>query len=113
MSILTRLFGDTLPIISVLELQEKLQDGNRPFLLDVRQPEEYRFGHIPDSILIPLGELSKRMNEVPKDREIVCICASGHRSIPAARQLIAAGYPASLENGMIAWQMAKLSIQKG
>jgi rhodanese-related sulfurtransferase len=114
MSFLTRFFGESVPTISALELQEKLQNGNRPYLLDVRQPEEYRFGHIPDAKLIPLGELSGRINEVPKDREIVCICASGHRSVPAARQLIAAGYPASsMENGMIAWQIAKLPIQKG
>ncbi len=54
------------------------------------------------------------MNEVPKGREIVCICASGHRSVPAVRKLITAGYAASsVKNGKIAWQLAKLPIKKG
>jgi rhodanese-related sulfurtransferase len=54
------------------------------------------------------------MNEVPRDQEIVCICASGHRSVPAVHTLKTAGYNASsMKNGMIAWQMAKLPVQRG
>jgi rhodanese-related sulfurtransferase len=114
MGFLTRVFGEPVPGIRELELQEKLAAGNPPYLLDVREPEEFRAGHIAGARLIPLGELVSRLNEVPKGREVVCICATGHRSVPAARQLIAAGYSAwSLENGMIAWQRAKLPIKKG
>jgi rhodanese-related sulfurtransferase len=114
MDFLTRLLGESVSTLNALELQEKLKEEKRPFLLDVRQPEEFRLSHIPGAKLIPLGDLSSRMNEVPQGREIVCICASGHRSIPAVRKLMAAGYTASrMKNGMIAWQLAKLPINKG
>ncbi len=114
MRFLTRIFGEPVPTILATELQEKLATGNRPFLLDVRQPGEFREAHIAGAKLIPLGELGTRLNEVPEGREIICICATGHRSAPAVRQLIAAGYSArSLEDGMIAWQRAELPIKKG
>jgi rhodanese-related sulfurtransferase len=114
MSFLTRLFGEPVPIIKALELQEELSNGKKPYLLDVRQPEEFRSAHIAGAKLIPLGELDGRLREVPSGRDVVCICATGHRSVPAARKLAAAGYTArSLKNGMIAWQMAGLPVKKG
>jgi len=114
MNLLTRLLGEPVVTVNALEVNRDRQNGKRPFLLDVRQPEEYRLGHIPGAKLIPLRELGRRMQEVPRGRQIVCICASGHRSVPAARKLIAAGYSASsLKNGMISWQMARLPLKKG
>jgi rhodanese-related sulfurtransferase len=114
MGFLSNLFGNQVPTISVLEVNDKLKEGKGPFLLDVRQPEEFRSGHIAGAKLIPLGELDRRLSEVPRDREVVCICASGHRSVPAASTLLAAGYTASsMKNGMIAWQMARLPVNKG
>jgi rhodanese-related sulfurtransferase len=107
-------FGEQVPSLSALELHEKIKAGKQPFILDVRQPQEYRLGHIAGAKLIPLGELDKRIKEVPRDREIVCICASGHRSVPAVQILKTAGYSASsMKNGMFAWQVAKLPINKG
>jgi rhodanese-related sulfurtransferase len=114
MNLLSLLFSKPVPTIHALDLHKKMQTGKRPFVLDVRQPEEFRSGHIIGAKLIPLGELRRRMNEVPTGREIICICATGHRSVPAVRQLTKAGYIASsMKNGMIAWQMAKLPIKKG
>jgi rhodanese-related sulfurtransferase len=108
------LLGEPIPTINALGLHEKLKNGRHPFLLDVRQPEEFSSGHIAGAKLIPLGELKDRIREVPEGREIVCICATGHRSVPAARRLLAAGYIASsMKNGMIAWKMAKLPVKKG
>jgi phage shock protein E len=114
MGFLANLFGNQVPTISALEVNEKLNEEKRPFLLDVRQPEEFHSGHIAGAKLIPLGELDRRLREVPRDREVVCICASGHRSVSAASTLIAAGYTArSMKNGMISWQMARLPMNKG
>ena len=114
MNLLNRLLGESIPTINVPELQDNLKDGKQPFLLDVREPDEFLSVHIAGTKLIPLAELSSRIKEVPQGREIVCICASGNRSASAARKLIAAGFKAlSLENGMIAWQMGKLPIQIG
>jgi rhodanese-related sulfurtransferase len=114
MDFLTNIFGEPVPTVQALELQEELSSGKKPYLLDVRQPEEFRAAHIAGAKLVPLGELDRRLREVPAGREIICICATGHRSIPAVRKLTAAGYTArSLKNGMIAWQRAKLPVKKG
>jgi rhodanese-related sulfurtransferase len=114
MNFFESIFGTPVPTIRATELHEKLKKANRPYILDVRQPEEFRSGHITGAKLIPLGDLSHRLNEVPRDREVVCICASGRRSLSAVRKLLAVGYTASsMKNGMAAWQMAKLPIQKG
>ena len=114
MSLTTFLLGISVPIINAQELEEELKNGHRLFLLDVRQPQEYQLGHIPGAKLIPLGSLSSRISELPKDREIVCICATGHRSVPAVNKLTAAGIEArSLKNGMIAWQMARQPVKRG
>jgi rhodanese-related sulfurtransferase len=114
MEFLTGLFGSSVPSISVAELYEKIKKANHPFLLDVRQPEEFREGHIAGAKLIPLGELRARMNELPKEREVVCVCASGSRSSSAARQLASAGFNVlNMKGGMFVWQRAALPVKKG
>lgn len=113
MGFLSNLFGPSVPGITVAELNEKLKYGKHPLVLDVRQPEEFRTGHINGAKLIPLNELNKRMNELPKNREIVCICASGSRSTSAAKVLAGAGYTVlNVKGGMLAWRQAKLPVQK-
>lgn len=114
MNLLSSLFGPPSPSLSVLELSEKLKSNKQTVVIDVRQPEEYREGHIAGSMLIPLGELNRRINELPKDREIFCICASGSRSHSATKYLISSGYNAfDVKGGMYTWQNAKLPIKKG
>ena len=112
MNILTTIFGPAVPTLKPGEVQEKLKNGNRPFLLDVREKQELRDGYISGSKLIPLGQLPNRMKELPKDREIICVCRSGNRSRSAAKQLIAAGYSASnMKGGMLAWGWSKLPVK--
>jgi rhodanese-related sulfurtransferase len=114
MSFLSNFFGGPVPSVEALELHQELSGGKKPYLLDVRQPEEFRSAHIAGAKLVPLGELDRRLREVPAGRDIVCICATGHRSVPAVRKLTAAGYTArSLHSGMIAWQRARLPVKKG
>jgi rhodanese-related sulfurtransferase len=114
MNLLSSLFGAPLPSLNATELNEKLKNGKRPLVIDVRQPDEYRAGHIAGSKLIPLGELGKRINELPKDKEIVCVCASGSRSRSATKYLVGAGYNAfDMSGGMFTWQRAQLPIKKG
>ena len=114
MSIWTTLFGPAVPGISALELSEKLKVGKHPLVLDVRQKMEFQQMRISGAKLIPLNELSRRMDELPKNREIVCVCASGNRSRSAAKMLMKAGYAVSdMQGGMYAWKRAKLPIQKG
>ncbi len=112
MNILKSLFGGA--GLTVQEAQTRLGARPAPFLLDVRQPDEFRQGHIAGAKLIPLSELSRRINEIPKDREVVCVCRSGSRSGMAARQLTAAGFQAvNLSGGMMAWQRAGYPVKRG
>ncbi len=113
MSLFSKLFGPAVPTLTPTEVQEKLKNGKRPFVLDVREPHEMRDGYIAGAKLIPLGQLSVRMKELPKDREIVVVCRSGSRSASATKLLIAAGYTAiNMKGGMLAWQWANLPVKK-
>ncbi|MFN3491177.1 MAG: rhodanese-like domain-containing protein [Anaerolineales bacterium] len=94
MNLLEMIFGKPSAVISATELNEKLKNGKKPFVIDVRQPNEYNQGHINGAKLIPLGELPSRLNELPKDKEIICICQSGNRSGSATKILLSAGYNA-------------------
>jgi rhodanese-related sulfurtransferase len=114
MNLLSSLFGPSLPSLNALDLNEKLKTDKQAIVLDVRQPEEYREGHIAGSKLIPLGELSKRINELSKDKEIICVCASGSRSQSATKFLVDAGYKAfDMKGGMFMWQRSSLPVKKG
>ena len=114
MGFLSGLFGPAVPALSAIELSEKLKFGKHPLVLDVRQPEEFRQMHITGAKLIPLGELYKRMKELPQGRELVCVCASGSRSSSAAKALAKEGFTVfDMKGGMHAWRQAKLPVQKG
>ncbi len=114
MNILKSLLGAGGAHLSAAEAKARLDNGAKPFILDVRQPDEFRAGHIAGAKLIPLHELDSRMKELPQNREILCVCRSGARSSSAARQLNSAGYSAlNLQGGMLAWQRAGYPVKKG
>jgi len=114
MSFLDTLFGHPIPQLHPGEAEEKLKSTPKPFLLDVREPEEYRQAHIQTATLIPLGKLPSSLNRLPKNREILVVCASGSRSSSATRTLIAAGYTAfNLRGGMGMWMRAGLPVKRG
>jgi rhodanese-related sulfurtransferase len=87
------------------QLQEQLQSDKKPFVLDVRFPDEYAQGHIAGSRLLPLPNLRQRIEELPKDTPIVCVCRSGNRSMTACEQLAQAGFKElyNLSSGMMGW----------
>ena len=93
------------PAITVSELRERLGAEPRPFLLDVREPWEFVAGHVPGAQLIPLGELERRVSQIPRDRPIFAICHSGQRSLAAANYLLALGYRevVNVDGGTAAW----------
>ena len=108
------LFGKPVSTIHASGLNDRLKNGKRPLVIDVRQPDEYRSGHIAGAKLIPLGQLSRRIKELPQSREIVCVCASGNRSGSATRLLVGAGLKAiNMQGGMLAWRRAGLPVKKG
>lgn len=100
------------PEIDVDELAKRLGDGS--FVLDVRQPEEYVEAHVPGAVLIPLNELGARQDEVPSDRPVLVICATGPRSARAVDALRAAGYDAAnVVGGTNAWIEAGFPVAEG
>lgn len=89
------------------ELAEKLRSPNPPRLLDVRQPEEHAFVSLPNSTLIPLGELLTRADEIEdwKNDEVVVYCHHGIRSANAIAQLRAVSFTNlhNLSGGIDRW----------
>ena len=97
--------GNGLPReISVDDAYGKYQNGT--FVLDVRTVEEWNEFHAPNSTLIPLDELSTRINELPRDQEIVVVCRSGNRSQQARDILLGAGFDrvTSMAGGLNEWR---------
>lgn len=75
-------------------------------VLDVREPSEWRLGILPGAVTISQGELVDRLDELPKDRPVLCVCRSGSRSSHVAAFLTFNGYEAAnLSGGMKALGM--------
>src|SRR5215469_7015599 len=77
-------------------------------LLDVRNGNEYRDGHIPGSMHIPASRLTKKLGDVPRDRPVLVYCAGGNRSVAASSELLSAGFTdvADIAGGFDAWDEA-------
>ena len=97
---------DGIPQVSVEQLKVRLDSGDRPFVLDVREPHEYAIVNL-GAPLIPVGQVGARINEIPvgKDEEIFVHCKSGGRSQKAALELKAAGFTKvhNVAGGITAW----------
>jgi rhodanese-related sulfurtransferase len=104
MKLQTRGKAMSVPEIRVEELKQRLDAGENLFLLDVRNEYEYEISNIGGQ-LIPLSELSMRVNELPVSRQIVAVCKMGARSAKAAELLHKAGFNNvwNLAGGIHAW----------
>jgi rhodanese-related sulfurtransferase/DNA-binding transcriptional ArsR family regulator len=94
------------------ELLERVQAGGVT-VLDVRPPEEYAAGHIPDAVNIPLDELRHRLAELPADQEIVAYCRGAYCVLAheAVRLLTKRGLTAHrMADGMLEWRVASLPV---
>ncbi|HHJ13405.1 MAG TPA: rhodanese-like domain-containing protein [Gammaproteobacteria bacterium] len=93
-----------------------LSNRENALFLDVREDKEYRDGHIPGAVHIPLKQLPERLDELGKyrDRPLVVCCRSGNRSSFAGRTLTKNGFERvyNLDGGMKAWQSAGLPVSK-
>ena len=82
---------------------DSLEDG---FLLDVRHPEELAVEQLPGVVNIPIDELRGRLDELPRDREILVICRSGQRAYYATRILVQNGFTArTVAGGMLSHEI--------
>jgi len=87
------------------QLQQRLDKGEKPILVDVRLAYEYGAGHIPGAVNIPLGQLKNRVTELDKDKEIIFVCHDGPMGDMAAEYLLEEGFAkvGNLNGGMGAW----------
>lgn len=86
------------------EVESKINDENS-IILDVREPSEYALEHVPNSTLIPLGELDRRLDNIDKSKKIYVICRTGNRSAYAVQYMMGQGF-SDIYNvlpGMISW----------
>lgn len=94
--------------ISAQDAQALIKAGNA-VILDVRTPAERKAMHIPGSTHLPLDDLDSKASTLPKNKTIICQCASGMRSASAAKQLAAQGFTTlNLSGGIGSWQAAGL-----
>lgn len=104
--------------VAAPQLQTRIEAGNPPVILDVREEDEYRgeLGHIHGSRLIPLKALAQRSGELEeiKHNEIVVVCRAGVRSSTAAAILTALGFEqvSNLKGGMLEWNEAGLPVER-
>jgi rhodanese-related sulfurtransferase len=105
---------DSLERIAGKDLLQRLQDGD-VMLLDVRPAEEYRAGHIPGARSVPVGELSRRLSELPKDRDLVAYCRGPQcvMAIEAVELLRREGYRAQhMGEGVVDWRARDWPVEK-
>ena len=104
---------DDLEPVTREELARRLEDGDDLVVLDVRPAAEYAAGHLPGAVSIPVGELRRRLAELPADREVVAYCrgpycALAHEAVELLRD---EGFAARrLEDGLPEWQAARLAV---
>ncbi|MCB0167244.1 MAG: rhodanese-like domain-containing protein [Anaerolineae bacterium] len=91
-----------------------VQDNPDVVLIDVREQWEYDQGHIPGVTLIPMGEVSNRLSEIPKDKTVILSCRSGNRSGQVTDFLRNNGYDNvhNMTGGIVAWEKAGLEVEK-
>lgn len=89
-------------------------NGNRPLIIDVREPWEYRQGHIPGALLIPLGDLARRVDEIANDEPVAVVCATGNRSQSAAAVLGQKNFKKiyNVLSGTMGWMRQGLPLER-
>jgi rhodanese-related sulfurtransferase len=98
--------------ISSREAKAMLEKNKNTFMLDVRTPQEYAQGRLPGSVLIPINDFERRINEVPRNRTILVYCAVGSRSKQVADFLSKSGYKDvfNIDDGIVGWYRNKYPI---
>jgi rhodanese-related sulfurtransferase len=91
--------------VTVEELKAKIDKGEAPAIVDVREPNEWQICRIEGATLIPLGELPQKISELDRTREMVVLCKMGGRSARAVAFLRHQGFENvhNLDGGILAW----------
>jgi glyoxylase-like metal-dependent hydrolase (beta-lactamase superfamily II)/rhodanese-related sulfurtransferase len=88
-------------------------DATQALVLDVREPGEYAAGHVPGALSVPQAELAMRLDDLPRNRELLVVCEGGSRSVRAGRFLKQVGFSrvTNLAGGTSAWRRAGLPTE--
>lgn len=91
--------------VTVAELKAKMDENEDFQLIDVREISENEYCSINGSVLIPMGELLERIDEIDRDKEVIVHCKSGGRSGSVVNALMSRGFEnvANLKGGILAW----------
>ena len=100
--------------VELNQLMQNCSNGDCPKVLDVREPWEFNQGHVPGAVLIPLGQLSSRLEELNPEVPVAVICASGNRSQSAAALLGQKGFKTvyNVLGGTGAWIHSGLKVER-
>jgi rhodanese-related sulfurtransferase len=99
--------------LSVHQLTHQVNNANA-LVVDLREPKEFREGHVVDALNIPYAKLAERMADLDKTRPLVLVDKMGQHSAAAGRTLMQAGFQVSrLNGGMSEWTASNLPVVKG
>ena len=103
------------PIDEVDPVEARSRQSGGALLIDVREPDEWAAGHAVGARHIPLGQLHRHVEKLPRDCEILFICRSGRRSAVAVSEARRAGLANALNvrGGTLAWVQAGLPVERG
>ncbi len=89
-------------------------NGNRPTVVDVREPWEYQQGHIAGALLMPLGDVTRRLEDLDPEKPVAVVCASGSRSQTAAAMMGQKGFKTvyNLVGGVTSWMISGLPLER-
>jgi rhodanese-related sulfurtransferase len=109
--------GGAIPTIGVTETAQRVNgpDAQRPLLVDVRETDERIAARVDGAVHVPMSSFATRYTELPRDRAILVMCASGARSGAATAFLLRNGWAdvSNVDGGINAWQRAGLPVRSG
>lgn len=103
----------TVPSIDVAEADTRARAG--AVIVDVREVNEFEQRRVPGAALVPLSSFAARYEELPRDRPLLVMCASGNRSQAATAHLLRNGWTdvVNVSGGIVAWEKAGLPVARG
>ena len=115
MSFLRNMMGSNVPVVDVKQAAEMQEGETNALIIDVREPNEYTQIRATGAVLLPLGQLSGRVSDLPRDRELLMMCRTGGRSQNATRYLQSQGFEnvTNVHGGIVAWHNAGLPTESG
>ena len=105
-----------IPTIDVREADRRRREGSpAPLTVDVREADEFAAMRLDDVVLLPMSSFAERFAELPRDRPLLMMCASGSRSAAATAYLLRSGYPdvVNVAGGITEWQRSGLPVRSG